>query len=71
MNEIKLDDDGITPMEKFPGTTPDITLKNHHTWGFPLYVVDEILQGKKSILPKWEPQSCAGFYIGKSPFHAG
>ena len=29
--EIKVDDDGITPMENFSGTTTDINPKNHHT----------------------------------------
>ena len=32
-NELKVDDDGITMMAKFSGTTTDIILKNHHTWG--------------------------------------
>ena len=27
INELKLDDDGITPMENFADTTTDITLK--------------------------------------------
>ena len=40
LNELKVDDDGITPIEKFAGTTTDITLKNHHTWGFPVYLLD-------------------------------
>ena len=31
LNDLKVDDGGITPMEKFSGTTTDITLKNHHT----------------------------------------
>ena len=34
-NVLKVDDDGITPMEKFSGTTADIFPKNHHTWGCP------------------------------------
>ena len=32
LNLIKVYDDGIAPMEKFTGTTTDISLKNHHTW---------------------------------------
>ena len=32
-NLLKVDDNGITPMTKFAGTTTDITLKNNHTWG--------------------------------------
>ena len=33
LNGLKLDDDGITHMEKFSGTTREINLKNHHTRG--------------------------------------
>ena len=40
LNELKVVSDGITPMEEFSGTTTDITLQNHHTWGFPVYVLD-------------------------------
>ena len=43
INELKVDDDGITPMEDFVCTTTDITLINHHTWVYKLYVFDEIL----------------------------
>ena len=31
LNVLKVDDDGITPMERFSGTTTDINLKNNHT----------------------------------------
>ena len=31
LNVPKMDDYGITPIEKFSGTTTYITLKNHHT----------------------------------------
>ena len=33
LNELKLDNDEITHMEKFSGTTREINLKNHHTRG--------------------------------------
>ena len=70
LNVIKVDDDGITPMEKFAVTTTDNTLKNHHTWGCPVYVLDTRLQGNLSGLTKWEPRSRAGIYLVHSPFHA-
>ena len=54
LNEINMGDNRITPIENFSGTTTYITLKNNHTWGFPVYVLDEILQGNISVLPKWE-----------------
>ena len=52
-NVLKVDDDRITPMEKFEGTTTDITLKNHHTWICLFYVLDAILQVNIIGLPKW------------------
>ena len=56
LNVLKVDDDGITPMEKFSGTTADITLINHHTRGYKVYVLDKILQGNKDGIPKCEPR---------------
>ena len=49
LNEIKVDDCGITPMEKFAGITTNITIKNHHTWGCPVYVLNAILQDNADI----------------------
>ena len=70
LNVIKVDDDGINHLEKFSGTTTDISLKNSHTWGCPVYVLDAGLQVNISGLPKWEPFSQAEIYLGHSPFHA-
>ena len=44
MNVLKVDDDGINPMEKFSGTTTEITFKNNHPWGCPVYVLESELQ---------------------------
>ena len=52
-NVLKVDDDGITPMEKFAGTTTYINLKNYHTWGCPVYLLGARLQGSISGLLKW------------------
>ena len=40
LNTLKLDNDGGTPMDKFSGTKNDTTLKNKHTWGCQVYVLD-------------------------------
>ena len=71
LNLLKGDDDGINPMEKFAGTTIDITLKNNHTRGCIVYALDEIFQRHIDVPPKWEPRSRSGIYLGHSPFHAG
>ena len=57
-------------MEKFAGTTTEICLKNHHTCGYPVYALDIRPHGNISGLPKWEPHSCEGIYIGQSPSYA-
>ena len=46
LNELKVNDNGINPMYKFLGTKTDITFENHHTQGYPVYVLDARLQGK-------------------------
>ena len=66
-----MDGYGINPMENVSGTTTDITLNNYHTWGCPVYVLDAILSDKIAVLPKWEPLSSAGIYLGNSQFNAG
>ena len=71
LNEIKVYDAGINPMKKFAGTTTENTIKNHHRWGCPIYVLYEILRGKISGLTKWEPISREGIYLGHLSFHAG
>ena len=53
LNELKVDDDGITPMESFAGTTTDITTKNHYTWECTVYVLNAIFQGTIAVLPKY------------------
>ena len=58
-------------MEKFEGTETDITIKNHHKRGCPVYILDAILQGSISGLHKWEPLSLAGIYFVYSLFYAG
>ena len=66
-----MEDNDINPTRNIAGTATDITLKMHITWGYPIYVLDTRLQGNISGLPKWEPRSHAGIYLGHSPFHAG
>ena len=38
LNELKVYGGGITPMEKFLGTTTAITIKNHPVWVCPVYI---------------------------------
>eukprot|EP00978_Attheya_sp_CCMP212_P007527 scaffold17426_cov58-Attheya_sp.AAC.7 len=73
-NDFKLDNDGKTPVQKFStGDTGNIehALRDHHTWGCPVYILDKRLQSSSVGPPKWEPRSRLGIYLGHSPFHAG
>ena len=65
LNEIKVDNHGLNPLGNFAGTTIYITLKNHHTCGFPFYVSDTRLQGNIDGLPKCERRSFAWIYLGR------
>ena len=46
-----------------------ITLLISTLFGIPVYVLDDRLQAKKKI-PKWEPKSRVGVYLGQSKEHA-
>jgi hypothetical protein len=61
---------GVAPADLFMGTQiPRHKLKDMHTWGCPVYVLDpKLQQGKK--LPRWEPKSRKGIFLGFSPYHA-
>ena len=53
LNEISMDDYGITTIEKFSGTIIVTTHQKNHAWVFPVYVLDAKLQGKISGFPEW------------------
>ena len=42
-----------------------------HTFGCPVYILDSKLQSDLGGIPKWEPRSRLGIYVGNSPVHAG
>ena len=66
-----MDNNGKTPMMKLLGTSTFPDIKQEHTFGCPVYVLDHRLQSSSIGPPKWEPRSRLGIYIGRSPFHAG
>ncbi len=71
MNNLTFQADGGTPFETLAGlkSTP-VSLSNFHTFGCPCYVLDHCLQSRAGKLPKWEPQSRMGIYVGRSSSHA-
>jgi hypothetical protein len=44
-------------------------LERCHVWGSPVFVLDPALQDGKKI-PKWDPRSRLGIYLGHSPLHS-
>ena len=69
-NNTPKQDTGVAPIEVFTSTTltPE-ALRNLHPWGCPVYVLAPKLKDGKKI-PKWEPRSRRGQYMGVSPMHA-
>ena len=58
-------------MEKFSSTTDEITCNDFHTWGCPVFVLDEANQSGLTGSPKWDPRARADVYLGHSHSHAG
>ena len=61
---------GVSPMSIFTKTMQEgNSLRNSHTWGCPVYVLAPKLKDGQKI-PKWEPRSNRGQFVGHSPMHA-
>jgi hypothetical protein len=62
---------GHTPDELFASlpTASYIDITQFHPFGCPVYVLDARLQNGNKI-PRWEPRSRVGVYLGHSPYHA-
>jgi hypothetical protein len=61
---------GLCPADIFTGSTvPRHRLKDIHVWGCPIYVLDPHLQSGQK-LPRWEPRSRRGVFMGFSSLHS-
>jgi hypothetical protein len=60
---------GLSPAEIFTGVKDRSRLKDFHTFGCPVFVLEARLQAGHKI-PKWEPRSRMAIYLGRSPHHA-
>ena len=69
-NKYHLDENGLSPEEKLSGIKMKHSLKHEHPLFCPVYVLDRRLQGGHGGLPKWNPRSSAGVYLGHSPDHS-
>ena len=61
--------DGISPLEKFSGIPVSPKIRNFHAFDCPVYVLNNALQGGKSI-PKLKILSRVVVYLGPSPQHS-
>ena len=62
--------DGLAPIEIWTRSKSTHThLVNAHPWGVPAYVLNSKLQDGFKI-PRFDPRSMQGIYVGQSPFHA-
>jgi hypothetical protein len=60
----------ICPADIFTGSTVSHhRLLDYHVWGCPVYVLDPKMQSGKK-LPRWEPRSRGGMFMGLSRQHA-
>eukprot|EP00957_Ditylum_brightwellii_P204609 15340125-Ditylum_brightwellii.AAC.1 len=56
--------------EKFANVKIIPELNDEHTWGCPVYVLDQKLQDGTGGLPKWDPRARVGINLGKSRSHS-
>jgi hypothetical protein len=65
LNNLTHHADGQTPHQTIAGLEPfNIFLSNLHTFGCPCYVLDCCLQSRNGTIPKWEPCTQMGIYVG-------
>ena len=60
---------GRTPLELFSKTGVAPNVNHWHTFGSPVYCLDNALQAGKKI-HKWSERARVGIYVGQSPSHA-
>ena len=60
----------LCPADLFTGSTvPRHRLRDLHTWGCPVYILDPSLQAGQK-LPRWAPRSRRGVFVGLSTIHS-
>jgi hypothetical protein len=69
LNTIKHKTSELSPLERFSNVKVSFHPRHHHTFGFPMYVLDSTLQAGQKI-DKWESRARMAVYIGNSMNHA-
>jgi hypothetical protein len=60
---------GKVANQVFSNSDTPTMLRHYHTFGCPVYILDDNLAAGKSI-PKWHRRARLGVYLGRSPNHA-
>ena len=72
MKNLHLDLNIETPDMRFSNTKAvNVQSKHYHIFGCPVNILDSRLQTNPKGVPKWEPRSRLGIYVGHQPAHAG
>jgi Reverse transcriptase (RNA-dependent DNA polymerase) len=61
---------GVSPIELFSQVEVSPRVKHSHTFGAPVYVLDNVLQTPGIGIPKWSKRANVGIYVGISPRHS-
>jgi len=71
LNRLTIDSDGRSNEVKFFGVDHNfVDPALFHVFGSPCFVLNTRLQSGPAGVPKWEPRSRLGIYVGHSPSHA-
>ena len=60
-----------SPLTRFSNMDWEVDIKNCHTWGCHIYVLDVGLHTINNKIAKWDPRSRLDIYLNHSPHHAG
>jgi len=72
MNKLSINSDGRSNEARFFGIDGDLFDEStFHVFGSPTFVLEAKLQSGVAGVPKWDPRSRLGIYVGHSPSHAG
>ena len=70
-NDLSLDKSGLSPLQTNLNVYEPFKIRDYHTFGCPVYILNGKLQAVGSKFPKWQPHSRLGVYLDQSPCHAG
>ena len=70
-NNLHLDKAGLAPLQKYSRMYEPFRIRDYHTFGCSVYVLEGKLQCVGSKVSKLNPRARIGVYLGRSPCHAG